>query len=66
MDKYHENGELAPRDVVSRAIQNEMYLTGFPCVYLDITHKTKDYINRKVFLLFMKLPRNMDWTSVLI
>ena len=44
MDKYHENGELAPRDVVSRAIQNEMYLTGFPCVYLDITHKTKDYI----------------------
>ena len=44
MDKYHEKGELAPRDVVSRAIQNEMYLTGFPCVYLDITYKTKDYI----------------------
>ncbi|MCG9127293.1 L-aspartate oxidase [Candidatus Poribacteria bacterium] len=44
MDKYHERGELAPRDVVSRAIQNEMYLTGFPCVYLDITYKTKDYI----------------------
>lgn len=44
MDKYHEKGELAPRDVVSRAIQNEMYLTGFPCVYLDITHHSKDYI----------------------
>ncbi len=44
MDKYHENGELAPRDVVSRAIQNEMCLTGFPCVYLDITHKSKEYI----------------------
>lgn len=44
MDKYHENGELAPRDVVSRAIQNEMYLTGFPCVYLDITHHSKEYI----------------------
>lgn len=44
MDKYHVKGELAPRDVVSRAIENEMYLTGFPCVYLDITHKTKDYI----------------------
>ncbi|RKU27428.1 L-aspartate oxidase [Candidatus Poribacteria bacterium] len=44
MDKYHEKGELAPRDVVSRAIQNEMYLTGFPCVYLDITHMTQDYI----------------------
>ena len=44
MDKYHQNGELAPRDVVSRAIQNEMHLTGFPCVYLDITQMTQDYI----------------------
>ena len=44
MDKYHERGELAPRDVVSRAIQNEMLLTGFPCVYLDITHKPADFI----------------------
>lgn len=44
MGKYHENGELAPRDVVSRAIQNEMELTGFPCVYLDITHKPADFI----------------------
>ncbi len=44
MEKYHEKGELAPRDVVSRSIQNEMYLTQFPCVYLDITHKTKDFI----------------------
>ena len=44
MEKYHEKGELAPRDVVSRAIQIEMDLTGFPCVYLDITHKPKDFI----------------------
>ena len=44
MEKYHERGELAPRDVVSRAIQNEMNLTGFPCVYLDITHKPEDFI----------------------
>ncbi len=44
MDKYHERGELAPRDVVSRAIQNEMFLTNFPCVYLDITHKPADFI----------------------
>ena len=44
MDKYHERGELAPRDVVSRAIQNEMFLTDFPCVYLDITHKPADFI----------------------
>ena len=44
MEKYHEKGELAPRDVVSRAIQSEMDLTGFPCVFLDITHKSKDFI----------------------
>lgn len=44
MEKYHEKGELAPRDVVSRAIQCEMDLTGFPCVFLDITHKPEDFI----------------------
>ena len=47
MEKYHEKGELAPRDVVSRSIQNEMYLTQFPCVYLDITHKTTDFIHER-------------------
>ncbi len=47
MEKYHEKGELAPRDVVSQAIQNEMYLTEFPCVYLDITHKSADFIQER-------------------
>ena len=44
MRKYHEKEELAPRDVVSRSIQSEMELTGFPCVYLDITHKPAEFI----------------------
>ena len=44
MGKYHEKAELAPRDVVSRSIQIEMELTGFPCVYLDITHKPAEFI----------------------
>ena len=44
MEKYHEKGELAPRDVVSRAIQSEMELTEFPCVFLDITDKSEDFI----------------------
>ena len=47
MEKYHEKGELAPRDVVSRAIQNEMFLTDFPCVYLDITHKPAEFIHER-------------------
>ena len=47
MDKYHEKGELAPRDVVSRAIQIEMELTRFPCVYLDITHKPAAFIHER-------------------
>jgi L-aspartate oxidase len=41
---YHEMGELAPRDVVSRAITEEMEKTGADCVYLDITHLPKDFI----------------------
>ncbi len=47
MERYHEKGELAPRDVVSRAIQIEMELTGFPCVYLDITHKPAEFIHER-------------------
>ena len=47
MERYHEKGELAPRDVVSRAIQIEMEVTGFPCVYLDITHKPAEFIHER-------------------
>ena len=44
MAKYNEMEELAPRDVISRAILSEMELTGNPCVYLDITHLPSDFI----------------------
>jgi len=42
--KYHEMGELAPRDVVSRIITEEMERTDSDYVYLDITHLPKDFI----------------------
>ena len=39
MDRYHPMGSLAPRDIVARAIDREMKLSGAPCVYLDIRHE---------------------------
>ncbi len=36
MDKYHPLAELAPRDIVARAIVTEMNKEGAPCVYLDL------------------------------
>jgi L-aspartate oxidase len=47
MTRYHPAAELAPRDVVARAIDNEMKVHGFECVYLDITHHAPDWIRRR-------------------
>ena len=44
MHKFHELAELAPRDVVARAIDHEMKRLGTECVYLDISHKPADFI----------------------
>lgn len=47
MPEYHELNELAPRDVVSRAIFEEMKKTGSEHVYLDITFKDRQYLETR-------------------
>jgi L-aspartate oxidase len=47
MDAYDARGELAPRDIVARAIDGEMKKNAAPCVFLDITHLKASFIERR-------------------
>lgn len=47
MQRYHPQAELAPRDVVSRAIVAEMQATGTSHVLLDLTHRDATWIRQR-------------------
>lgn len=44
MHHFDERGELAPRDIVARAIDHEIKKRGIDCVYLDISHKPEAFV----------------------
>ena len=69
MPKYHEAGELAPRDVVARAIAHELEVCRLkePVVYLDLTHLKADYLMSRFPRIYETcLKHNIDITVDLI
>jgi L-aspartate oxidase len=65
MPKFDKRAELAPRDIVTRAIDFEMKRLGIDCVYLDISHKSENFVKehfpniyKRCFELGMDITKN--------
>ena len=67
MPYYDSRLELAPRDIVARAIYDQMLKTGSPCVYLDITAKSRDFLKKRFPTIFGEcLKHGIDISKDLI
>jgi len=47
MERYHEMKDLAPRDIVARAIDTELKRSGDDSAFLDITHRNADFLRER-------------------
>ena len=62
MNDYHPMGSLAPRDVVARAIDNELKRSGQECVFLDIRHHDEQFLRKRfpnIFATCLEFGVNM-------
>lgn len=64
MPEFHNAAELAPRDVVARAIDYEMKRLGADCMYLDISHKDSAFVRQHFPNIYEKcLALDIDMTN---
>ena len=69
MHKYHEMGELAPRDIVARAIVHELEVTKRPdaAVYLDLTHLNAERVRKRFPTIYATcMQHNVDIAEELV
>jgi len=69
MPKYHELAELAPRDVVARAITHELELVKRPdaVVYLDLTHLPAERVRKRFPMIYSTcMQYNIDIATELV
>ncbi|WP_286269795.1 L-aspartate oxidase [Thalassotalea hakodatensis] len=64
MPSFDERAELAPRDIVARAIDFEMKRLGADCMYLDISHKSPEFIKQHFPTIYEKtMSLGIDMTN---